>query len=162
MTSLLHYCWCFFFARLPQTPGVLKLSPPLCPGYSFVSSLFLSTFKSFSTCAFTPLTSLPIPSLCICRNNYWQVHLCFKTMDLWTFPMSSFIPLDASWLNVSPFLDLPSEINMPQPLFLAELQENLDTGFSSQNSTQRAKKNKSLGWRVHIEPCMNCCTSVLD
>lgn len=48
---------------------VLKLSPPLCPGYSSVCSLFLSTFKSFSTCAFTSLTSLPIPNLCVCRNN---------------------------------------------------------------------------------------------
>lgn len=79
MISLLQYYWCIFFSRSPQScwDYISKLSPPLCPGYSSVSFLFLSTFKSFSTCTFTPLTSLPIRSLHVCRNNYWQVHFCF-------------------------------------------------------------------------------------
>lgn len=113
---------------LPSYPTVLSVCLEASFSFSVLDTPLFKFLISVYTQILTHLCILhinlpPTPSLHVCRNNYWQVHFCFYSKGIYehsSCPFSlSWMLAPASWLNLSPLLDLPSEINMPQLLFLA-------------------------------------------
>lgn len=126
MINLLQYYWYIFFARSPQTPEIMSWSSSSTVSWILICNFPISVYIQilFHLCIH-PINLPPYSkSLCLQEQLLTSPFLFLKVWIYEPSPCPLSFPwmlAPASWLNVSPFLDLPLEINMPQLLFLAEL-----------------------------------------